>query len=137
MRRARAPPAPPAAAAVGFRARWWRPGPSGASADSNSMSEGATSSSSGGAPSAMRVAVTAARFVATWRWNVTDDDDVCGICRLAFEHCCPGCKLPGDDCPPILGACKHAFHLHCITTWLSAKDKEQVCPLCRRVWEMG
>jgi anaphase-promoting complex subunit 11 len=85
----------------------------------------------------VRVTVTAARFVATWRWNVTDDDDVCGICRLPFEHCCPGCKLPGDDCPPILGACKHAFHLHCITTWLSAKDKEQVCPLCRRVWEMG
>ena len=85
----------------------------------------------------LTVAITGARLVATWRWNVADDDDVCGICRLAFEHCCPGCKLPGDDCPPILGACKHAFHLHCITTWLGTKDKEQVCPLCRRVWEMS
>ena len=110
-----------------------------------SVDGGVTGSSSvvsaGAAPapgaSAVSVTITAARFVATWRWNVTDDDDVCGICRLAFEHCCPGCKLPGDDCPPILGACKHAFHLHCITTWLAAKDKEQVCPLCRRVWEMG
>lgn len=28
-----------------------------------------------------------------------EDDDVCGICRLAFEACCPVCKVPGDDCP--------------------------------------
>ena len=27
------------------------------------------------------------------------EDDVCGICRLAFESCCPDCKVPGDDCP--------------------------------------
>jgi anaphase-promoting complex subunit 11 len=79
----------------------------------------------------------AARFVATWRWAVADVDDVCGICRLAFESCCPTCKLPGDDCPPMVGGCKHAFHLHCIMTWLAAKDKEQVCPLCRREWDVG
>jgi anaphase-promoting complex subunit 11 len=81
------------------------------------------------------VTVTAARFVATWRWNVADADDVCGICRLAFEAACPACKLPGDECPPLLGGCKHAFHLHCIVAWLNTKDKEQVCPLCRRPWD--
>ena len=33
--------------------------------------------------------------------NKDDDseDDLCGICRVAFEACCPSCKTPGDDCP--------------------------------------
>lgn len=35
--------------------------------------------------------------VATWRWIANDDN--CGICRMAFDGCCPDCKLPGDDCP--------------------------------------
>jgi anaphase-promoting complex subunit 11 len=35
--------------------------------------------------------------VAVWRWNVKDE--VCGICRIDFDGCCPECKLPGDDCP--------------------------------------
>ena len=28
-----------------------------------------------------------------------EDDEVCGICQLEFESSCPGCKVPGDDCP--------------------------------------
>ncbi len=28
-----------------------------------------------------------------------DEDDCCGICQEAFESACPGCKMPGDDCP--------------------------------------
>ena len=35
--------------------------------------------------------------VATWRWVANDDN--CGICRMAFDGCCPDCKIPGDDCP--------------------------------------
>lgn len=31
-----------------------------------------------------------------------EDEDVCGICRVAFDGCCPDCKVPGDACP--LGA---------------------------------
>lgn len=27
------------------------------------------------------------------------DDDVCGICRIPFDGCCPECKVPGDACP--------------------------------------
>ena len=86
-------------------------------------------------PTGMSVSVRGARFVATWRWNIADADDVCGICRLPFESCCPACKLPGDECPPLLGECKHAFHLHCIVAWLNTKQHEQVCPLCRRPWD--
>lgn len=82
----------------------------------------------------LRVSITAARFVSTWRWDVTGDaEDVCGICRAPFEVACPSCALPGDECPPLVGECRHAYHLHCVTTWLAAKE-EQVCPLCRRPW---
>ena len=35
--------------------------------------------------------------VATWRWVANDEN--CGICRMAFDGCCPDCKIPGDDCP--------------------------------------
>ena len=60
---------------------------------------------------------------------------MCGICRNAFELCCPSCALPGDDCPPLWGACTHAFHLHCIVKWLEAQTDKKECPLCRRAWE--
>lgn len=36
--------------------------------------------------------------VAVWKWDV--NDDVCGICRLAFDACCPDCTVPGDSCSP-------------------------------------
>jgi anaphase-promoting complex subunit 11 len=83
----------------------------------------------------LTVKVTSSRFVAAWRWTVAEADEVCGICRMPFESCCPSCKFAGDECPPLVGVCKHAYHLHCIHNWLAAKDKEQVCPLCRRTWE--
>lgn len=35
--------------------------------------------------------------VALWKWKSSDPD--CGICRLAFDGCCPDCRVPGDDCP--------------------------------------
>ena len=47
--------------------------------------------------------------IAQWNWDTgvsTDNDnedadggDVCGICRVPYEGCCPSCKMPGDDCP--------------------------------------
>ncbi|XP_061998298.1 anaphase-promoting complex subunit 11-like isoform X6 [Rosa rugosa] len=35
--------------------------------------------------------------VAAWTWDA--QDETCGIWRMAFDGCCPDCKLPGDDCP--------------------------------------
>ena len=32
--------------------------------------------------------------VASWKWIA--NDDTCGICRVAFDGCCPDCKLPGN-----------------------------------------
>jgi hypothetical protein len=50
----------------------------------------------------MRVIIKKWDAVAQWRWKVgneEEDEDVCGICRLAYDACCPDCKIPGDDCP--------------------------------------
>lgn len=53
----------------------------------------------------MKVTVKHWHVVAYWRWDTgnTEEDgeegDVCGICRVPYEGCCPGCKMPGDDCP--------------------------------------
>lgn len=46
----------------------------------------------------MKVTVKRWHGVATWQWGV--DEECCGICRYAFEACCPDCTLPGDGCPP-------------------------------------
>lgn len=52
----------------------------------------------------MKVTVNNWHAIARWRWDTgaeTEDneDDVCGICRVPYEGCCPSCKMPGDDCP--------------------------------------
>lgn len=45
----------------------------------------------------MKVTIKEWNAVATWRWDMPDDD-VCGICRVQFDGTCPTCKFPGDDC---------------------------------------
>ena len=54
--------------------------------------------------------------------------------RLEFRCACAAGKYPGDDSPVVWGVCGHAFHLQCITKWLSSQN-EQRCPFCRRNWE--
>jgi len=94
----------------------------------------------------MKVTVKQWHAVAYWRWdtgsttepgpNEDDDseDDVCGICRVSFEGCCPTCKMPGDDCPLIWGECTHVFHMHCLLKWLNTASSKQQCPMDRRPW---
>src|SRR3546814_10313703 len=97
--------------------------------------------------------------VAVWKWGI--DEDVCGICRMPFEACCPGVAYPGDDCPPgrrvsndrcwwlcdnkmtmhvlwgaVWGECAHAFHMQCIMKWLQTQQNvKQDCPMCRQPWK--
>jgi anaphase-promoting complex subunit 11 len=78
------------------------------------------------------VRIVSWQAVAAWTWNA--GDDVCGICRSAFDGCPPEAKYPGDDSPVVWGQCSHPFHLQCITKWL-ASQTEQRCPICRRAWE--
>jgi hypothetical protein len=55
----------------------------------------------------MKVHVKHWHAVAQWRWDTgtaehdegDNEGDVCGICRVPYEGCCPACKMPGDDCP--------------------------------------
>jgi anaphase-promoting complex subunit 11 len=45
----------------------------------------------------MKVKIKKWNAVATWRWDIPEDD-VCGICQVDFDGTCPACKYPGDDC---------------------------------------
>lgn len=81
----------------------------------------------------MKVKVKSWTAVATWRWIANDEN--CGICRMAFDGCCPDCKLPGDDCPLVWGQCSHCFHMHCIVKWLNSQQVQQQCPMCRQEWK--
>lgn len=80
----------------------------------------------------LQVRVKKFHMASGWKWNV--NEDCCGICRQAFEACCPDCKFPGDDCVPIWGECKHVFHLHCILKWVKNSEK---CPYCRAEWKVA
>lgn len=36
----------------------------------------------------------------------------------------------------VWGACKHAFHMHCLMKWLeSLQSARQHCPMCRQEWK--
>mmetsp|Transcript_20993 Transcript_20993/g.29638 ORF Transcript_20993/g.29638 Transcript_20993/m.29638 type:complete len:125 (+) Transcript_20993:258-632(+) len=82
----------------------------------------------------LRVRINRFHGVARWSWNA-GDDEVCGICQSSFEGVAPGVKYPGDECPVVWGKCGHAFHLQCVSTWLSSS--RNTCPICRRDWEFG
>ncbi|KAK4690335.1 anaphase-promoting complex subunit 11, partial [Lecanoromycetidae sp. Uapishka_2] len=45
----------------------------------------------------MKVTIKEWNAVASWRWDMPEDE-VCGICRVQFDGTCPTCKYPGDDC---------------------------------------
>jgi len=106
--------------------------------------------------SLMRVHIKHWSAVAQWHWNTGNNDpddegDVCGICRVPYEGCCPSCKMPGDDCPlstcsfpctinhvslsfAVWGECSHIFHMHCLLKWLGTAASKQQCPMDRRPW---
>ena len=55
----------------------------------------------------MRVTIKEWNAVASWRWDMPEDD-VCGICRVQFDGTCPTCKYPGDDCALCM-LCSHVL----------------------------
>lgn len=91
----------------------------------------------------MKVNITEWHAVSTWHWKLTKDgeeetgyvDELCGICRVAFDGTCPNCKYPGEECPLVLGGgCSHNFHLHCVLKWLEQDTSKGLCPMCRQVF---
>ncbi|KAI3635736.1 hypothetical protein MIR68_006374 [Amoeboaphelidium protococcarum] len=71
--------------------------------------------------------------VAKWKWDVPNED-ICGICRSPYDSACPQCRFPGDDCPLIVGHCKHCFHMHCLLKWIASPSSQQQCPMDRKPW---
>ncbi|KAG5946541.1 hypothetical protein E4U60_003998 [Claviceps pazoutovae] len=79
----------------------------------------------------MKVTIKEWNTVATWRWDIPEDD-VCGICQIHFDGTCPTCKYPGDDCSLLSGKCGHNFHMHCIMEWIKQEAARGQCPMCRQ-----
>ncbi|KAI0396491.1 anaphase-promoting complex subunit 11 RING-H2 finger-domain-containing protein [Xylariaceae sp. FL0594] len=83
---------------------------------------------------AMKVNIKSWNAVASWRWDLPEDD-VCGICQVHFDGTCPTCKYPGDDCGLLSGKCGHNFHMHCIMEWIKQESAKGQCPMCRQKFE--
>mmetsp|Transcript_707 Transcript_707/g.1071 ORF Transcript_707/g.1071 Transcript_707/m.1071 type:complete len:86 (+) Transcript_707:84-341(+) len=83
----------------------------------------------------MDVKIKSWHAVGSWKWIVSDTD--CGICRMPFDSFCSDCKYPGDDCPPVWGACTHIFHMHCIYKWINSQTNQRACPMCRQQWQFA
>lgn len=83
--------------------------------------------------SKLKVTIKSWSGCAVWKWLA--NDDTCGICRVAFDGCCPDCKFAGDDCPLVWGECSHCFHIHCIEKWLTTQQTQHLCPMCRGEWK--
>uniref|UniRef100_A0A8C5IVI5 Anaphase-promoting complex subunit 11 n=1 Tax=Junco hyemalis TaxID=40217 RepID=A0A8C5IVI5_JUNHY len=90
----------------------------------------------------MRVRVRSWHGVASWLWVANDEN--CGICRMAFNGCCPDCECGTDTdtgtgrCAPAMAdgvSCSHCFHMHCILKWLNSQQVQQHCPMCRQEWK--
>ncbi|KAG8059469.1 hypothetical protein GUJ93_ZPchr0002g24338 [Zizania palustris] len=54
--------------------------------------------------------------------------DIVGGDKEPFDCAVCLCEFDGDDKLRLLPVCGHAFHLHCIDTWLLSNS---TCPLCR------
>jgi len=50
---------------------------------------------------------------------------------------CFDIQYPGEDCPVVWGRCGHAFHLQCVSKWLTQASSKNSCPICRQEWEFG
>lgn len=64
----------------------------------------------------MKVIIKSWVAVATWRWDLPEDDD-CGICQAKYDATCPECKFPGDGCPPGLLHPSYCLNTNTILTF--------------------
>ncbi|KAI9316367.1 anaphase-promoting complex subunit 11, partial [Dichotomocladium elegans] len=82
----------------------------------------------------MKLKLKSWTMAAYWSWDV-EEADICGICQVVYDGCCPDCTTPGDDCPLIWGECSHVFHLHCLMKWHASSTHGEQCPMDRRPWK--
>jgi E3 ubiquitin-protein ligase RBX1 len=84
-----------------------------------------------------KINVTIKKMNAIGKWTYDTVIDKCSICRNHLSDICIVCHSSGDkiddiNCSISWGNCNHAYHTHCISSWLK---KRQVCPLCNSEWE--
>lgn len=78
--------------------------------------------------------ITSWNTVAMWAFNNTCD--TCAICRSTIREPCIKCQanqesLDQSQCKKVIGACNHAFHVHCITEWTKQQNR---CAICFKEW---
>ncbi|XP_021389883.1 anaphase-promoting complex subunit 11 isoform X2 [Lonchura striata] len=74
----------------------------------------------------MRVRVRSWHGVASWLWVANDEN--CGICRMAFNGCCPDCECgSGTD----TGHCARGG----ADGVFVPQQVQQHCPMCRQEWK--
>uniref|UniRef100_A0A4W3GBD6 Anaphase-promoting complex subunit 11 RING-H2 finger domain-containing protein n=1 Tax=Callorhinchus milii TaxID=7868 RepID=A0A4W3GBD6_CALMI len=67
----------------------------------------------------MRVKVKRWNAIATWFWVANDEN--CGICRMAFNGCCPDCECQtGAPGPPVPGFMTTVIIIRIITALILA-----------------
>ena len=63
-------------------------------------------------------------------------NDICAICRNNLNEKCIICSNQIDNanikCDSVLGTCGHAYHYHCIKSWIDLKNNN--CPLDNKIW---
>lgn len=76
------------------------------------------------------------KFTGITSWGPRDSIyDSCAICRNHVLDKCINCEIgppkDGGGCDIAEGLCRHAYHFHCISTWLG---KNSVYPLDNSKW---
>merc|ERR1711934_1156412 len=74
------------------------------------------------------------QMVSLWSWEV--DVENCGICKESNHEVCINCLADGltEGCDIAIGECNHAFHWHCIESWLKRRT---TCPLDHTEWMLA
>ena len=64
--------------------------------------------------------------------------NICAICQEDILHKCNKCIYNNNiQCHSVIGICKHAYHLCCISEWTAKQSTLNLkCPMCSQKWEL-
>ena len=70
-------------------------------------------------------------------WAYGGIGETCAICKNPINEACITCQGDQENnenkkCPKTIGICNHAFHSHCIDSWIK---KQNNCPTCFKDWQ--
>ena len=71
--------------------------------------------------------------VAVWSFTVSGIE-ICSICKENLTSICNYCRVEAtSDCKVCWGNCRHAYHKHCIETYMSRRGTNK-CPIDTNIW---